>query len=187
MADLLFDLSLTILVSILVALGDFIVGWFVIVARTRSEHSRFRKEKHTRDEIDAHWDKREKRYEEYRREGIYWGTEIAAMAFAAYLAIWAVYKENPGIFPVFSVQFKTVSIAASLWLITFVAATVCWLLAITCKHIHRDKLAFLQEDQSSRSPIRKLVQWFQHNTYMILGNFFGMIALFGAIGIIAYA
>jgi hypothetical protein len=171
MTDAWIDFTITVVVTVLVVAIDYFASWLVSSVRSINRIDPSVLKARTKDEIADNTQKWINRYKESRLEGIYLGTEFASMAFATFLAIYGVFKQNPSYFPFFSLFNTTrTSLEIPVWIAIIFLVFLAWVAAIAFKHLHRDNITALALADIPKPLNRK---WIRQNIYMILGNLVG--------------
>ena len=179
MTDFWLAVLLTVSVSLLSILADWLASRLITMSRTLRLVESVVKSGLSAADVSARVKSEIDRYRSSRAAAMNWGADLAAAAVSMDFAALGLWIKNPSMFPFFS-SFNTDNAAFEIpvWLIVIILHVALLIGSLAFKHHHSESTATILEDQWAVFPSRA---WCGQNGYMLAANSIGFITLLSSV------
>ena len=185
MFDFWIAVILTLTVSLLTVLADWLASRLIFAAKTlRTLQQIVHSGLSTNDALRRVTEEIQN-YRASQVGSLAWGADLATVAISMDFACLGLWIHDKSIFPFFA-RFNSVSVNYELpvWLILIGVHMVLLIVSLTMKHKHAEGRGAIEPDQVVVFPQRL---WFKQNGWMVAGNSIGFTALLSTIVIMVKA
>ncbi len=185
MTDLWIDVLLSILVTAVTVIADWLAHLLVAATRGLAIIKRVIDQSISDTDKLIEIRKEVEKFFGEQSASLIWGSDLAGIAFSLDLAILGVWVTNPSFFPFFS-RFNSLGASRELpvWVILLAIHFVLLLVSIALKHLHTSTVESSPAYRTTKFPRR---EWFALNKYVFAGNILGFLSLLGSFVVITNA
>jgi len=176
MIDFWMAFILTMMVTILTILADWIASRFIVGTRTLRSLQQIVQSGISSNDAEERIKEELERYRLSLSNSLAWGSDLAIVAISMDFAALGIWIHNPILFPFFS-RFNDLDTSREIpiWLIVVGFHSILLIISLGLKHIQAINVAGLQESTFSRKA------WISQNGWKIASNSTGFISLLTSI------